>query len=213
MNDAVGPGDAYLNALQVWDENGFDELSIGLIFCVAGGALLIGNWVSTAKLLGQNSPFILPILMLLILPLALTIKKVRARVVFPRTGYVLFRPTVSRKWIFLSFLALAAAQMIAEMLWRSTMRDLRSAWGPACGFLFAACLAWGAIRYKMPHYLWPAGLSLLLGGATFAAGAKVEGAIWVMLGTGLAMASEGALRLKRFLRTHPIAENRAEDHD
>jgi hypothetical protein len=207
VSDGIHPGDAYVHPLQLWDENGFDELSVGLIFCVGGGSLLLGEWVSTARLLGENSPFIMPFLMLFTLPLALTIKKVRARIVFPRTGYVLFRPTVPRKWIFLSFLVLGALLMLAEPLWRSTSPDLRRAWGPAFGFLFAACLAWGAIRYKMPHYLWLAGFSLLLGGATFAAGAKVEGAIWVMLGTGLAMASEGALRLKRFLRTHPVVED------
>ena len=63
----------------------------------------------------------------------------------------------------------------------------------------------------MPRYLWLAGFSLVLGGVTFAAGAGTSGALWVMLAIGAAMALEGALRLQRFLRTHPIAEGSGED--
>ena len=155
------------------------------------------------KLLGENSPFIMPFLMLLTLPVALAIKKARARFVYPRTGYVLFRPAWPRKWIFLSFLAFGAVLIIADLFWHSAMH-LSRAWGLACGLLSAACYAWGAITYGMWRYLWIAGLSLLLGAATFVAGVKGEGVIWVMLGTGVAMALEGALRVRRFLLTNPV---------
>jgi hypothetical protein len=121
---------------------------------------------------------------------------------------VLFRSELPRKWIILSFLAFGAVLTIADVLWHSTMH-LSRAWGPACGLLFAACYAWGAITYGMWRYLWIASLSLSLGGATFAAGAKGEGVIWVMLGTGVALVLEGALRLKRFFKTQP----RIEDQD
>lgn len=192
-----------LRALQQWDENGFDELSVGLIECVLGGSLLLVEWLSATRLWGS----VMPVLgMAVALPIALTIKKLRARLVYPRTGYVVFRSPVSRKWIFLSLLAFGALLTVVDCLWRSTtMPDLSRAWGPAWGLVFAATFA-GAIRYQMPRYLWIAGLAMVLGGATFAAGAKAEGTIWVMLGTGVAMASEGTLRLKRFLRTHPVIE-------
>ena len=99
MDCGAGPGGAYPRALQQWDENGFNELSLGLLFCVLGGSWLLGEWF-----LGHSLPII-----------------------------------------------------------------------------------------------WVAGLSLVQGGATFAAGAKVDGVIWVMLGIGVAMSLEGTLRLKRFL--------------
>lgn len=206
MSGGIDPGNAHLRALQLWDENGFDELSVGLVSCVMGGDLLLGDWVSTARFLGGNSPFVMPFLMLLTLTVALTIKKALARLVYPRTGYVVFRPALPRKWIFLSFLALGAVLTIAEQLRGSTMH-LSRVWGPAYGLLFAACCAWGAITYGMWRYLWIAGLSLALGSATFAAGAKGEGVIWVMLGTGVALVLEGALRMKRFLTTHPVVED------
>jgi hypothetical protein len=62
------------------------------------------------------------------------------------------------------------------------------------------------VAYRLPHFVWLAGLSLLLGAVTFAARAKIDGVLWVMAGVGVAMALDGALRMKRFLRTHPVLE-------
>lgn len=203
MPDVIDPEDARLRALRRWDEIGFDELTVGLIGCVLGGMFLLGChvWMIATFLMLVFS-----------LGLSMAVKKVKTRFIFPRTGYVVFRPARSRTrqflWIFVCFSLLAAAQIVVESYLRRAGQDFSRMWGPAFGGGFAACFAWGAMRYRMPRYFWVAGLSLLLGGITLAVGAKIEGGLWVMVGLGAAMVLDGALRMRSFLKNQPAVEDR-----
>jgi hypothetical protein len=191
MTDLSDPREARTRSLRVWSANGIDELTVGLLMSVIGGGLLL------------IAPYFI---LVCALAVGLTLKKVKARLIFPRTGYVVFRPAPSRIWIFVAFQGLAAAMSVGTVYWRSGWPDLSRAWGPGFGFVFAVILLWGGVAYRLPHFLWLAGLSLLLGAVTFAARAKIDGVLWVMAGVGVAMALDGALRMKRFLRTHPVLE-------
>jgi hypothetical protein len=202
MTDLGDPTDARVRSLRQWSQNGIDEFTVGLLMCV------MGAWSSTTRRLGENFWMILPFLLGAgFLAIGWAVKKLRARFIFPRTGYVVFRSSGSRIWIFVVFQGFAVAMALGAIFWRSRLPDLSRAWGPGFGFVLAACLLWGAIAYRLPECIWLAVLALLLGGLAFAAGAKVDGALWVMVGMGLAMAFDGALRMKRFLRTHPVIED------
>jgi hypothetical protein len=208
VTDLGDPREARTRSLRLWSENGIDELTVGLLMCVLSAIFLPESSLSKATFLGRNYALFVPYLMAAcFLAMVLTLKKVRAKLIFPRTGYVVFRPAVSRIWIFVVFQGFAAAMALGAVYWRSSLPDLSRAWGPGFGFVFAACLLWGGITYRLPHFIWLAGLALILGGLAFAAGAKIDGALWVMVGVGVAMALDGALRMQRFLRTHPIVEN------
>jgi hypothetical protein len=210
VNDLPDLGSVRVDSLRRWSENGLDELTVGVMMCVLGGIFLPGYSLSKAMWFGHNYAMIAPCLeAACFLAMALILKTVRARLIFPRTGYVVFRPAGSRIWMFLAFQAFAGAIAVAAIPWRSRLPDLTRAWGPAVGFVLAASLGWGAITYRLPQYLWLAGLALLLGGVTFAAGSKIDGAMWVVAGVGLAMASDGAVRMKRFLKTHPSIEDQS----
>jgi hypothetical protein len=205
VTDLGDPREARIRSLRLWSENGLDELTVGLLMCAMGGIFLPGYSVSTTAFFGRNYAMFSPYLeAAFFLAMVLTLKKVRARLIFPRTGYVVFRPAVSRIWIFVGFQLFAAAIAVGAVYWRSGWPDLSRAWGPGFGFVFAACLLGGGISYRLPHLIWLAGLAVLLGGLAFAAGAKIDGALWVILGVGVAMALDGALRMKRFLRAHPV---------
>jgi len=207
MTDLSDPRGARVRSLRVWSENGLDELTLGLLMCVLGGIFLPGYGLSKATFFGRNYALMSPFLeAACFLVMVFALKKVRARLIFPRTGYVVFRPAVSRIWMLLVFQGCAAVLAVGAVFWNSSLPDLSRAWGPGFGFVFAACLLWGGITYKLPHFIWLAGLALLLGGLTFAAGAKIDGALWVMVGVGFAMTSGGAWRMKRYLRAHPVLE-------
>ena len=201
MQNPFLPGETRVRALRRWSENGLDELTLGLLLCLIGGMQL------PVRIL-EHLAMILPLLMVACaLAAGAALKKMRARLIFPRTGYVVFRPAVPRIWMILAFQGLATGLAMAAMFWRSGLPDLSRAWGPGFAFVIAACLAWAGVTYKLPQYLWLAGLSLLLGAIAFYAGAKIGGAIWVMAAIGLALALDGAVRMKRFLRTHPVIED------
>jgi hypothetical protein len=206
MEDLSNSGDARVRSLRQWSENGFGELNLGLLMCVLGG--IYPYALLKVRLLGPSYAMIGPFLMLAFaLPFVLISKRVLARVIYPRTGYVVFRPSMPRIWFVVIFGGLGAAQAVALAYWGFKLQDLGRAAGPAMGLFFAALFLWGVIAYKMPQYLWFAGFSLLLGAVTFFAGSKLEGAIWVMVSLGVVMALDGAFRMKRFLRTHPILED------
>jgi hypothetical protein len=206
MEDPIDPAGARLRSIRQWGENGFDQLAVGLLMFVLGG--IYPYAALKMALLGPNYGMIAPFLLAaLILPFVLISKRVLARVIYPRTGYVIFRPAVPRIWTIVIFGGLGVAQAVALAYWGFKLHDLGRMAGPAAGVLFAACALWGAITYKVPQYYWFAGLSLVLGGVTFFAGAKIEGAIWVMVGDGAGLALDGALRMRRFLHTHPIVND------
>jgi hypothetical protein len=94
-NSTGGFGDtetARLRSLREWSENRLDELAVGLLACFLGGVSLPMGTRSNATFPGQNlatfSPFVLAAIAGM---LALMTKRVRAKIIFPRTGYVVFR--------------------------------------------------------------------------------------------------------------------------
>jgi hypothetical protein len=206
MEDLGNPGGVRIRSIRQWGENGFDQVTVGLLMSVLGG--IYPYAALRMALLGPNYAMLGPFLLAaLILPFVLITKRVRERVIFPRSGYVVFRPVVPRIWIIALFGGLGVAQAIALAYWGLRLHDLGRMSGPAAAVLFAVCALWGAITYEVPQYYWFAGISLVLGAVTFLAGAKIEGAIWVMVGDGASLALDGALRMSRFLRTHPILED------
>jgi hypothetical protein len=208
MNDSSDPKEARVRSLRRWSENGLEEMTLGVLFCLFCGIFLPSYLLPNGTFLGQPyatfSPYFLAACAV---AMVLTLKKVRARFIYPRTGYVVFRPAASRIWIAVAGQGIAAAIALAAVYWRSSLPDLSRAWGPAAGLLFAACFFWGGVTYQLPYFNWLAALSLLLGVATLAAGAKIGGAMWVMGGMGVALATDGALRMQRFLKTHPIVSD------
>ena len=87
--------------------------------------------------------------------------------------------------------------------------DMSRAAGPAASLVFAASFVSIGLTYKLPRFLWLAGLSVLLGAGTLFVAARAGGMLWVMVGIGAAMAASGAMRLRRFLQTHPIVQEHA----
>ena len=132
MNGGAGPIGTRLRAVRRWDDNGFDELSLGLLFCVTGGSLPLADWI-----MGRSFPVVVPVVMgASTLAIGFVIKKLRATLLYPRAGYVVFRRAISRRWIFIFILGYGALFTVADSLWRLT--HFGRAWGPASGILFAA---------------------------------------------------------------------------
>jgi hypothetical protein len=87
MTDVSDPREARIRSLREWSENGIDELTVGLLMCVMGGIFLPGYSLSKTAFFGRNYAMFAPYLeAVFFLAMVLTLKRARARLIFPRTG-------------------------------------------------------------------------------------------------------------------------------
>jgi hypothetical protein len=218
MSDLIDPVEVRVRSLRRWSLNGFDELVSGLFSCGVAAIYPLERALMKMTFVGQNYEMIAPYLQLACcLAMVVTVKKLRAKLIFPRTGYVEFHRPKSQKWMMAAIMFVLLGLVFAIFAvgrWRLQFPDMSRAAGPALALVLAACFVSGGITYGLPDFRWLAGLSLVLGAATYIAGAKMEGGRWVTLGTGVPMAAAGAIRLRVFLQTHPILQTPAigEDH-
>jgi hypothetical protein len=76
---------------------------------------------------------------------------------------------------------------------------------PVVSVVFALSLGIPGWRYKLPHMIWLAGFSLALGALMYSLHRGFgESICGMMIGLGIAMALAGALRLSKFVASHPL---------
>jgi len=213
MSGLIDPGEVRVQSLRKWSLNGLDEFVLGVFFCALAAIYLPERTPTKMTFFGQNYAMIAPFLqMACCLTMALTLKKLRAKLIFPRTGYVEFRRGKSQKWMIVASMFVGLAMVggvFAAFSGQLHFPDMSRAAGPALALVLAACFVSGGITYRLPHLHWLAGWSLVLGAVADAMDAKIEGVMWIMVGVGATMAVSGAVRLKSFLQTHPIVQNDA----
>jgi hypothetical protein len=207
MNNVIDADAVRVQSLRQAFENGVEEIYIGLFALVMGGVYLVAFNVPHGSTIGQIMSFGTSFFQIaFVLLMVAARKKINAAYVFPRTGYVVFRPA---KWRMRTVWALGIASLalaIAMTIWSSQLPDLRPMTGVIAGAGLAGCLLWGGITYHLPHLNWIGALSLAIGIATYFADAKAAGMLWVLAGVGVALALSGALRFRTFLKTHPVIE-------
>jgi hypothetical protein len=215
MSDSMDPVKARDRSVRLVFEDGVEEIYVGL-FTLMMSAIYLAYFTaprgsSVSQILSVVSSCV-PFAIVLLLVAAR--KRIKAAYVFPRTGYVVFRPAKWRMGLIWGLGLGAAAIGLAATIWRSLLPDLSSVAGPVAAVVMAGCLLWGGIAYKYPHLNWLAAFTMLLGGVTYVAGANGMGMLWVMLGVGMALAVSGALRFRAFLKTRPIIQTHSigEDH-
>ena len=193
--------------LRNWTIDGLPELSMGALWIVWGGAILIGNALpqgSFANVYRMAIPFLLVASALSMNSLT---KRLKSRITYPRTGYVaLPDPTGTAQIATATIAGLAAAGLAALIAAGSTL-----AWenliATGSAMLIALALVIGSIRTRAPHLLWLAAFSVVLGAALYVSGTGYEGLNWLLIGLGAVSMVLGAVRLRRFLREHPLTED------
>jgi hypothetical protein len=198
MNDLANPATARSFIHRRWNENGLEELILGLFASTIGSIYLTDLFARV------------PWLPLLVCALGMSYArwKLSAKMIFPRTGYVVWRPSETRLrvlWALVGVLLLIAGILA---FWGSSLPDMSRGMGPMVALIFTACFVWGAVEYKIGHFIWFAVIALGMGFVTYFADAKIAGSMWVLLAIGIPMAFSGALQMRRFVRTHPVIEDR-----
>jgi hypothetical protein len=211
MSEGVVYDDGKARVGRLGFESGLEEAVLGLYGCALGVILLPALALPKATLFGQHYAMIAPHFQTACtLAMAVTLKTLRTKLIFPRTGYVVFRPPKSWIWMMAIVLGLVVTIALAAAFSWSLFDDIGRLLGTALALVMVGCfVSWG-VTYRMPHFLWLGGWALVLGIVAYILAPGIDGMLWEMIGIGVAMALSGAVRLKRFLKTHPVIEA---DHD
>jgi len=191
--------------VRYWNRDGLTELMLGLLMMVSGGVFLVAHALPKGSSFSQVWAFAAPVLWG---GSALALKrgmfKLKEQLTFPRGGYVALPEPSTAYWVS----ALAAVVLVGggyALIGRGELE--RWAWlaGPGIAMVFAVALLIGGLQYKLPHLLWLAAFSLLLGAWIWRLRAGFDGGLWVMVWLGGAFVLSGALHLRSFLNANPRA--------
>lgn len=202
MEPTVDVDEITQRAQRHWMEDGLTEMMLGLLMStqmglyMAAGALPLGFiFVAQALVLGIT------------LAIVSGFKRLKARVSFPRTGYVAF-PKPTWKLRISTWAIFATVFVVVEgisMLRPTDKERLSSIAAPAFAIFFAACLIVGGLKHKQPSMLWEGLLTMLFAVylTWFTSLRGIEGLGTLMILVGLSMALLGGFRFRRYLKAHP----------
>jgi hypothetical protein len=204
MRDITHLDEIAKRPLRYWSEDGLPDLMLGLMFVVVAAIFLIGRMLPAGSSIARAYPMAAPALWAVSsIAIARALKKLKERITFPRAGYIAFREPA----LFYRACALALVLLVgvgAVLLNRTAAApQWRSMAGPALALIFATALLIGGFQYKLRRLLWLSAFSLLLAASMYRMEAGLDGALWVMLWLGGALALTGAARLKSFLKANP----------
>jgi hypothetical protein len=187
-----------------WNADGLPELMMGLLWIVWGGAWIVGERIPRGGVYNTFWMFVPALLVLTGWAVVWATRALKARITFPRTGYVAWQaPTSSMR------LGAAAISLLTAMILAATAIKTRNnapasdLAAPILGVILSLAFLIAALTQHAPHYLALAGVAVALGLALGARGAGWESVNWLFVLIGVASVAVGAARLALFLRNNP----------
>jgi hypothetical protein len=184
-----------------WDIDGLPELIMGLLWMVWGGAWVLGDRMSHHPLIRIYWTFVPALLAFSGFLAVAIIKRLKARLTFPRTGYVEWKEPSLAERLGAAGVAVVTA-MVLVMVARTGVRTGQSV-APLLGVIVSLAFVVASLRQRAPHYLALAGVAVTLGLAFGARYAGWESVNWFFMALGAAAAALGGVRLMLFLKKHP----------
>ena len=204
MADSLDLRDLEHRPVKYWNEDGLPELVMGLLWIVWGGAFLLGTrlprgpvwnvyWMFTPVLLATSG-----------VAAVWATKKLKARMTFPRTGYVRWKEPTRAERALGAGLAVVTAALLAALLAKSRTAGLERVAAPGLGAILGVGFLVASLTQRAPHLLALAGISLALGLAFGALGTGFEAMNWMLVALGAFATAFGAARFRMFLARHPM---------
>jgi hypothetical protein len=132
-------------------------------------------------------------------------KRLKARLTFPRTGYVEWREPSRAERLAAAGIAVVTAAVLAGTVVRTGGTAQTNA-APVLGVILSLAFVVASLRQRAPQYLALAAVALASGLALGALNGGWVSVNWMFLILGVSSVVLGAVRLARFIRTHPLAE-------
>lgn len=187
-----------------WNVDGLPELLMGVLWIVWGGAWLLGERIPRGALYNAFWMIVPALLALSGFATVWATRELKARITFPRAGYVAFQePTRSAR------IGVAAVVLMTAMILTATLIKTRNnapagqLATPILSVILSLAFLVAAVRQHAPHYVALAGVAVALGIALGTRSAGWESANWLFVFIGAASAATGGARLALFIRSHP----------
>lgn len=186
-----------------WTADGLPEVVMGALWMVWGIAWLVGENLPRDQ--ARVYWMIVPLLLVVGGVAAIrVIKSLKARITFPRTGYVEWKEPTRAAQLATAAVAMIAAAILAGVVLKGDAGQGRNA-PVVLGVMLSLAFLVASLRQRAPHLLALAGVALALGLAVGTIGQGWTAANWVFVGLGAATSLAGALRLASFISRHPRA--------
>lgn len=187
-----------------WNIDGIPELVMGLVWMLWGAALIVGDALPRGAAAGLYWIVVPAILVLSGFAANWVVRRLKQRVTYPRTGYIAYRDPGPRARLATGAVVIAAAATIAAIVVTGRAAGMEHSVGPVLGVIISLAFVVASLRQKAPHLLSLAGVALALGIAFGTLKMGWAAVNWLFVWLGLAAATMGAWRLRRYLRQHPL---------
>jgi hypothetical protein len=204
--DEVNLRDLERRPVRYWNIDGLPELVMGGLWMLWGSAWLVGQALPRGQTRNLFWMFTPAILALTGVAATRMVKSLKARITFPRAGYVEWKEPTRGHRLMVAAIAVVTAGMLTVVIARSRAEGIPGATAPALGVILSLAFLVSSLRQRAPHLLALAGVALALGLAFSALEIGWEAANWLFITLGAATAGMGAVRLRSFLAANPLQE-------
>jgi hypothetical protein len=187
-----------------WNADGIPELIMGMLWMLWGASWLAGERIPRG---GAYNAFWLLVPALLAGTGVVAVwatRALKARVTFPRAGYVVWREPSRLQRFAAGLIAIVTAAIVAAVAARARSETgTTQLAAPILSVILSLGFLVAALRQHAPHYLALAAVAVALGILLWKSNAGWESVNWLFVLIGAASAALGCIRLALFLRTHP----------
>ena len=203
MTDTFDLEEVRSRSQRYWNVDGLPELMMGLVWMLWGGAWLFGQSLPRGAVWNVYWMFTPLLLVFSGVASVWATKKLKARITFPRAGYVEWNAPTRAQRLTAAAVAVVTASVVVALITRSRTEGLERVAAPGLGVILSLAFVAASFTQRAPHLLVLAPVALLLGLAFAAATPGWDAMNWMFIALGGATALLGAVRLWMFLRSHP----------
>ena len=206
MAETIDLREVQSRSQRYWNVDGLAELMMGLLWMIWGAAWLFGQSLPRGSVWNVYWMFTPALLALSGVAMVWVTKKLKARITFPRTGYVEWRAPTRAQRLTAATVAMITAAVLVMLISKSRTEGLQHVAAPGIGVILSLGFVVASISQRAPHLLALAGVALILGLAFGASKTGWDAMNWMFIALGGATVLLGAGRLWLFLRSHPLEQ-------
>jgi hypothetical protein len=192
-----------------WNMDGLQELMMGVLWMTWGGAFLLGELLPKNWVRGVYWTLVPALLALSGFGGNWLVKRLKARITFPRTGYLELKEPSRAVRFGTAALAITMAAALAAVIVRMDGKGVEHLITPVVGVIVSLSFLVVSVKQKAPHYLVLAGVALALGIAFGVLRTGWESLNWMFVVLGAVAAISGGNRVRRFVEKYGTAPKEA----